>query len=288
MVTFVTVVQQGTFTAAARALSTDKARVSRTVSRLEQKLGARLLDRSTRSLSVTEVGRDVYERSVIILTAVEETEAAVALQMSKPTGTLSITTSPEFGALKVDAWIAAYLREYPDMLIETEYTNRLTDIVHEGIDVAIRVGPLRDSDLSARKLGELTYSLYASPDWLGAHGMPKTPEDLHRHDAIMVSSSGRSSWSLVRQSEEFVLEAAPKACVTSNSTARHLACAGHGIALLPDLVATKDVEIGRLKVVLPDWKRTPVPIHALFTSSRYMAPKVRSFVDVCVKLMSTG
>ncbi len=283
MATFVAVVQRGSFTSAADALETDKGRVSRSVTRLEKKLGARLLERSTRSLRVTEVGREFFERSVSVLTAVEETEAAIANQLGAPSGTLKLTTGPEFGTLVVDRWISAYLLRYPKVRVETEYTNRVTDIIHEGFDVAIRVGPLGDSDLSARRLMELTYGLYAAPSYAAGAIEPATPDDLKAHDLIMFAPRGRAVWKLVNGRASATVSKTARCSVNNNLSALAMAKASLGIALLPDFMAKPALEDGLLKRVLPSWGRIPVPVHAVFTSSRYMAPKVRAFVDLAVE-----
>ncbi|WP_428978562.1 LysR family transcriptional regulator [Chenggangzhangella methanolivorans] len=196
MQAFVAVVTEESFTAAAERLETDKARVSRIVQRIEEKLGARLLNRSTRRLSVTEVGRDYFERVSSILAAAEAAEAAVAQQSREPKGRLKITATPEFGTTRVDDWIATYLRTWPKVTVETVYSIRAVDIIHEGIDVAIRIGALQDSELSARKLGDITYGLYASPGYLKDAAALRTVDDLKRHDLIMKTASGRAVWTL--------------------------------------------------------------------------------------------
>ncbi len=282
MEAFIAVVQHGSFTAAADALETDKGRVSRTITRLEEKLGVTLLERSTRSLRLTEVGREFFERCVSVLTAVEETEAAIANQLGEPSGVLKITAGPEFGTWVVDPWIAEYLALYPKVQVETEYTNRVADIIHEGFDVAIRVGPLSDSDLSARKLSEITYGLYASTSYLEKAPTLLTPEDLKTHDLIMFSPRGRASWKLVNGRESAVVGKAARCVVNNNLTCLAMASASLGVALLPDFMAKDRLESGQLKRVLPDWSRIPVPVHAVFTSTRFMAPKVRAFVDLAV------
>jgi len=281
MKAFVAVVTDGSFTTAADRLGTDKARVSRIVRRMEEKLGARLLTRSTRRLSVTEVGRDYFERALGILTAAEAAEAAVAQQTGEPKGLLRITAGSEYGTMVVDDWVAAFLRSAPTVSVEAEYTNRMVDIVHEGIDVAIRVGTLPDSSLSARKLGEVHYGLYASADYLQHKPMPVTVDDLPNHDLIMKPRRGRSVWTLMRTAEEKILTASPRAAVNSIIGARNLALSGLGIAQLPRFMAQAYVDTGVLVPVLPGWAEVPAPVHAIFASSRYMDPKVRSFVDLC-------
>jgi len=152
---FVKVVQTGSFTRAADALHTQKAYLSRVVTQLEKELGARLLERTTRSLSLTEIGREFFERAVGILASVEDAQRAVQKAQGEPRGVLKLTCGVEFGMIAVSGWIAAYLERYPQVRVDGEFTGRIVDIVHEGFDLAIRVGPLADSTLTARKLGEL-------------------------------------------------------------------------------------------------------------------------------------
>lgn len=281
MQAFIAVVTEGSFTAAAERLETDKARVSRIVRRMEEKLGARLLNRSTRHLSVTEVGRDYFERAASILAAAEAAESAVAQRTQEPKGRLKITAGAEFGTMRVDGWIAEFLRKWPKVTVETEYTNRLVDIIHEGVDVAIRIGPLQDSELSARRLGELTYGLYASPEYLRESARVLTVEDLKRHDLIMHAPRGRPGWTLVNGEETEKVWQAPRCALNNTVAALNLALSGLGIVQLPRYMAERHVAEGDLAIVLPGWARIPVPVHAVFASTRYMDPKVRGFVDLC-------
>ncbi|WP_313167882.1 LysR family transcriptional regulator [Massilia oculi] len=280
---YVAVVTDGSFTTAAQRLGTDKARVSRIVRRMEEKLGAQLLTRSTRRLNVTEVGRDYFERAMGILAAAEAAEAAVAHQAGEPKGLLRITAGAEFGTMVVDGWIARFLKQAPKVTVDVEYTNRLVDIIHEGIDVAIRVGMLPDSGLSARKLGEVDYGLYAAPAYLRHAPALSTVGDLRRHDLIMKTVRGRSEWTLVDETGTEVVVAPPRAAVSSTIGAKNLALAGIGIAQLPRFMAEPCVAEGTLAGVLPGWAQLPAPVHAVFASSRYMDPKIRGFVDLCVE-----
>ncbi|MBS4047145.1 MAG: LysR family transcriptional regulator [Alphaproteobacteria bacterium] len=284
MKVFTAVVTDGSFTMAAERLGTDKARVSRIIRRMEEKLGAQLLIRSTRRLNVTEVGRDYFERAMSILTAAEAAEAAVAQQSKEPKGLLKITAGSEFGTMVVDKWIAAFLGLAPKVTVEAEYTNRLVDIIHEGFDVAIRVGTLEDSGLSARRLGEVEYGLYAAPSYLGRAGAALTAvRDLKHHDLIMKTMRGRSSWTLINGAHTERVTAAPRCAVNSTIAAKNLALAGLGIAQLPRFMAAPYVADGTLSSVLAGWAEAPAPVHAVFASSRYMDPKVRSFVDYCLR-----
>jgi len=152
---FAKVVQTGSFTRAAESLGTQKAYLSRVVANLEQKLGARLLVRTTRSLSLTEVGREVFERAVGILGAVDDVQRLTQKMVAEPRGTLRLTCGVEFGMIAVSRWIGHYLKRYPQVSVESDFTGRIVDLVHEGFDLAIRIGPLTESSLAARRLGEL-------------------------------------------------------------------------------------------------------------------------------------
>lgn len=288
MQVFVAVVTEESFAAAAERLETDKARVSRMVQRIEEKLGARLLNRSTRRLSVTEVGRDYFERASSILAAAEAAEAAVAQQSREPKGRLKITATPEFGTTRVDNWIAAYLSKWPRVTVEAVYSIRFVDIIHEGIDVAIRIGTLQNSDLSARKLGEITYGLYASPVYLEEAAALGTVDDLKRHDLIMKTSSGRASWTLVNGQATERVSQAPRCAVDNMVAAKNLTVSGLGVAQLPRFMAEPHVAEGTLIRVLPGWTSISMPVHAVFASTRYMDPKVRGFVDLCRDAFGDG
>lgn len=231
---------------------------------------------------MTEVGRDYFERAVCILTAAEAAEAAVAQQSKEPKGLLKITAGSEFGTMVVDEWIAAFLRLAAKVTVEAEYTNRLVDIIHEGFDVAIRVGTLEDSGLSARRLGEVVYGLYAASGYLMRGPALSTVSDLKHHNLIMKMTRGRSSWTLVNGANTERVTASPRCAVNSTIAAKNLALAGLGIAQLPRFMAEPYVADGTLSCVLPGWPEIPAPVHAVFASSRYMDPKVRSFVDLCL------
>jgi len=285
---FAAVVTDGSFTAAADRLGTDKARVSRIVRRMEEKLGAQLLKRSTRHLSVTEVGRDYFERAMCILTAAEAAQASVAQQSREPKGLIKITAGAEFGMMVVDEWITAFLRHSPKVTVEAEYTSRVVDIIHEGFDIAIRVGTLDDSGLSARKLGDMVFGLYAAPDYLKSAPPLSVVSDLNHHDLIMMKARGRSNWNLVNGADTERISGTPRCAVNSTISARNLALAGLGIAQLPRFMATPYLADGSLQRVLPDWADAPAPVHAVFASSRYMDPKVRSFIDLILSTFKCG
>ncbi|WP_374601124.1 LysR substrate-binding domain-containing protein [Niveibacterium sp.] len=277
---FVKVVQSGSFTRAADLLGTQKAHLSRVVTGLERKLGVRLIERTTRSLSLTEVGREIFERAIGILAAVEDTERVAQQMLGEPRGVLRLTCGVEFGMLAVSRWVIGYLQRFPDVRVEADYTGRLVDLVHEGFDLAIRVGELPDSRLAARRLGELRYGLFASPDYLARTAMPETPQELASH-ALLAYAGGnqRQGWRLERGGEVVTVDAEPRLRVDNSFSVADAAKAGLGIAQLPLMVAHDALAAGTLRRVLPGWARAPVPVSALFPSARYLTPKVRAFID---------
>ena len=280
---FVSVVRGGSFTAAATALGTQKAHVSRVVSRLEDRLRVRLLQRTTRAMSVTEAGRELFERAIGILGALDDTENALQRLHRRPSGVLKITCGVDFGPLAVNRWVTAYLRANPEVNVEVELTNRIVDVVHEGFDIAIRVGSLTDSTLSARKLGELRYGLFAAAAYLAGRPPVVAPGDLANHDIIFFAPGPPPAdrrWRLVHGTAQTDIPIMPRIVVSSTFTAADVALDGQGIAMLSRLQADPLLESGALIEVLPGWGRAPVPVHAVFASTRYLAPKVRSFVDL--------
>lgn len=247
----------------------------------------RLLERTTRSLSLTEVGREIFERAVGILGAVEDAERVAQRMLAEPRGVLKLTCGVEFGMIAVSRWIDAYLQRYPQVAVEADFTGRVVDIVHEGFDLAIRVGELPDSRLAARRLGELDYGLFASPDYLARRGIPATPEELSQHDLLVFTAgSHRVGWRLARGSETRRIEAPARLRINNSFAVRDAAIRGLGIAQLPALVADAALASTQLTRVLPDWHPPAVPVHALFPSNRYLTPKVRAFIDHAVQAFS--
>lgn len=249
----VKVVQAGSFTRAAEAMRTQKAHLSRVITNLERELGVRLLERTTRSLSLTEVGREIFERAVGILGAVEDAERVAQRMLAEPRGVLKLTCGVEFGMIAVGRWIDAYLQRYPQVSVDADFTGRVIDIVHEGFDLAIRVGELPDSRLAARRLGELHYGLFASPDYLARRGIPGSPEELAQHDLLVFTAgSHRVGWRLVQGSENRRIEAPARLRINNSFAVRDAAIQGLGIAQLPALVANAALSSAQLTRVLPD------------------------------------
>lgn len=283
---FVKVVQTGSFTRAAEALDTHKAHLSRVVSGLERELGVRLLARTTRSLSLTELGREFFERAVGILAAMDDAERVMQNAQGDPRGTLRLTCGVEFGMIAVSGWIGRYLQAHPQVRVDADFTARVVDIVHEGFDLAVRVGPLADSNLAARKLGELRYGLFAAPAYLARRGQPRAPADLAGHDTLaFAGGSHQATWTLARDGQRVRTDLQPRLQANNVLAVCGAAVAGLGIAQLPRVVAAPAHAAGQLQRVLDDWEPPAVPVHAVFPSARYLTPKVRAFIDLAVQQM---
>lgn len=278
---FLTVLAAGSFTRAGELSGSDKAHVSHVIARLEDQLGTRLLNRSTRSLSATDAGQELAVRARAILDALTETEDALRGRAEHPRGRLRITCGYEFGLLAVNTWVQRFLQRWPDVSVEVDFTNRVADIVHEGFDLAIRVGSLPDSDLGARKLGEVTYGFYAAPSYLMRFGAPEHPADLRAEDFVGFTGSPSE---VSRGRETCRLPTQPRYLANTNMAVRDLAVAGVGISLLPDFQAAPFVSGGTLVPVLSGWSRPPVPVHAVMPSTRRMPITARAFIELALEM----
>ncbi|XVJ70504.1 MAG: LysR family transcriptional regulator [Rhizobacter sp.] len=284
---FVKVVQAGSFTRAAELTNTQKSHVSRVVRQLEAELGVKLLERTTRTLSVTEMGREVTDRALGILAAVEDTSRLAQQAQIEPRGQLRLTCGVEFGMLAVSGWVDEYLATYPEVTAEVEHTSRVVDLVQEGFDLAIRIGPVQESRLVARRLGELQYGLFACPKYLAQHGVPDDPEQLLQHRLVMFSGGSlKRGWELIpppHLGRTVTRVTGPARLRVNNSFAvREALLRSLGIGQLPLLVAADSVTNGQLISVLPHWQFAPVAVHAVYPSHRYLSPKVRAFIDLAL------
>jgi DNA-binding transcriptional LysR family regulator len=277
-VIFTRVVQAGSFTAAARALAMPKSSVSRKVSELEDRLGVRLLQRTTRKLGLTDAGRLYFDRSSRIVAEMEEAEQAVAQTQSAPRGLLRVTAPLSFGML--GPMMAGFLQRHPDVQVELVCTDRRVDLVDEGFDVAIRAGPLDDSTLIARSLGVLERVLVASPAYLRRHKRPRSPAELGEHDCVNFGAGPAPTvWILHAGERRVEVRVAPRYSVNELDLLLEAARAGVGIALIARFVAAEDLRAGRLRQLLPEWSSPQTPIHAVYPTARHLSPKVAAFVE---------
>lgn len=272
---FTRVVECHSFTLAAQGLGMQKSTVSRRIALLEERLGVRLLNRTTRKLRLTEVGQAYYERCRQIMLDFAEAEQAVMQLQQEPSGLLRISAPIEFGQLFLGRVLGEFMRQYPQINAEVELTSRNVDPVEEGVDIVILVGQPQDSTLIARKLFESERRLCASPDYLARHGTPRTAAELAAHRAILLPHDSSRYWPLLDESI-----ACQRVLACNNITfAREAALAGAGIAGLPSMICERAIQGGRLIELLPGARLPVGELYAVYPSRRFQAMKVKTFLD---------
>ncbi len=275
---FTRVVQAGSFIGASRELEMPKSTVSRKVAELEERLGARLLHRTTRKLRLTEVGQAFYQHAARVVAEAEEAEHVVDRMQEVPRGLLRVTAPLNFGYL--GPIVASFLTRYPEVQLEVVCADRVVDLVQEGFDVAVRAGQLDDSTLTARKLGVLRSYLVASPAFLEKHGTPREPQELERFDCVVFGVGvDRSRWRLRRNRQTVVVEVNARFAVNDFDLIDDVACAGLGVTMLPVFRCIEHLRAHRLERVLREWCSPEIPLHAVFPSKRHVSPKVKAFLD---------
>ncbi|MBP2158768.1 MULTISPECIES: LysR family transcriptional regulator [Asticcacaulis] len=281
MQVFTTVAETGSFSRAANALHLSAPAATRAVAALESVVGTRLFTRTTRSVVLTEAGRRYYDDCKRILAELAEAEAAAAGSYSLPQGELSVTAPVLFGEMYVLPVVTAFLDQHPRVTARTVFVDRVTNLVDEGLDVAIRIGELPDSSQSAIRVGEVTRVICAAPSYLEAHGEPLTPEDLIRHRLLV--STGSSMPVEWRFGGTHAVSLKP--ALTCNTTRATVLAAvdGFGITRRLSYQVAPDVAAGRLRIILPGFQEPPLPVHVIHTEGRRAAAKVRAFVDFAVE-----
>lgn len=277
---FARVVDAGTFTAAARELGMPKSTLSRRISQLEAQLDTLLLQRTTRSLRLTELGEAFYQRCLRVVTEAEEAERLINAGQDIPRGLLRVTAPIDFGNGLLGTLAADYLARYPEVRLELDMSNRFVDLVEEGFDLALRAGRLEDSSLIARRLGEARLVVCAAPSYLERHPAPPTPEQLNAHTCLVYpDEDGRTVLRFSGANGLVQTRLEGKLIANSMATLRDAAVSGLGIAVLPWNLCRDAVERGQLQPILEGWQLPEGGIYAVYPSPRHLTPKVRSFID---------
>ncbi len=278
---FAGVLEAGTFRGAALALRVPRSTISRKIAELEDQLGVRLLERTTRAVRPTDEGAAYHRQVLPALEALREAERTLSAGRVAPSGRLRITAPDFFGAEPAFAEVLTeYMRLYPGVELEVECTNRRIDLLAEGFDLAIRAGHLPDSTLVSRRLGRpQQVRLYASPAYLRARGTPRRVEDLAHHDSLVLGGGPRS-WPLRRGRRIAEVPVRVRASASGFELLRALALAGHGIARLPEYLAAEDVRRGALRTVLDAWAPPPLPLHVVHPSARHLTVKLRRLLEL--------
>jgi len=274
---FVRVVKAGNFSAVARELSTTQPTISKKITHLEKELGVKLLRRSSREQELTEAGRAYFQRCQRILDEIDEAESIVRQQTVAPQGTLRITTPVDFSHSILAPLLRDFLQLYPDIYVDLILDNREIDLVAEGVDVAIRVGELKDSALFAKPVAESYFCMVASPAYLEQHGTPASPEDLKHHNCI--SYSLRRVWEIVKNEESISLPVSSNMRCNNGDMILESVLIGSGLAILPYWLVYKKLNAGTLKQIMPQATPGFVPISAVYLDKKYLPLKVQSFID---------
>jgi DNA-binding transcriptional LysR family regulator len=284
MAVFARVVEENGFTAAARSLSVSKAAVSKQVARLEDRLGVRLLNRSTRRMGLTEAGQDYYERARRILAEIEDAEQAASSRVVHPRGLLRVNAPVSFGQTYLTPILPGFMKRWPELRIELTLIDRFVDLIDEGFDLALRVAALDNSPLVARRLCEARHVVCAAPSYLEARGKPQRPADLARHDCLLYSylSTG-DAWRFIGpDGREFGVSVDGPLRANNGDALRHAAVAGLGIVYSPDFLMADMLQQGALVPILQDWRTPELAIQAVYPPGRPLGAKVRVFIDFLV------
>jgi len=281
MEAFINVVDQGGFTGAANRIGISKSAVSKHISALEDRLGARLLDRTTRRVNPTEIGLSYYERAKRVLAEAADADEMVTAMQSSPRGLLRISVPVSFGLKYAGKAISEFLCAYPDVAVDLVLDDRFVDIIEEGFDVALRIGALADSSLKARKIAETQLVLAASPKYLEAHGVPDSIDALADHKLLHYSMRATgAAWHIVsRTGEERHIRTG--GCLTANNgdVLVQAMLDGLGIGLTPSFFLGEHIKSGALQIVLQDHPQPALGIHLVYPSGLYTQPKTRAFID---------
>lgn len=279
---FVKVVQAGSFSRAAQQLAMPNSTVSARVSRLERRLGVTLLQRTTRRLRLTEVGESYFRQASQAVGEILNAEAQVNAAQLEPQGLLRITAPIDMAADHFVKLICEFGKMYRKISFELIFTHQVLDLVAEGIDLAIRAGQLRDSRLVARRVGTANWMPLASPSYLRKAGTPKHPRQLRNHDLLQFTQMGRDHWRLSRGNSAVSVPLPHQIIVNDATIVRSLAVSGGGIALLPTYFCRTEIGQGSLVRILSEWTGKADPVYLVYPGQKYVAAKVRAFVDVAV------
>lgn len=287
IVVFTKVVETKSFTGAADALGLPKSTVSRKLAQLEERLGVRLVQRTTRKLALTEIGEAYYERCSRIVADIAAAEQLVTDMQSTPRGRLRVTASVDFSTRFLGEIVAEFLAQHPEINVELEATDRVVDLIEDGFDLAVRFGQMPESTLIARKLCNLHLILCASPAYLARRGAPQTVEELDEHDHVLFTPVSRNqTWTLANGDASYEFGRPARLATNNYGAVVDVARAGGGIALISEFMVTEEIKNGQLVRVLPDWQTRPTDVHAVYPARQNVPPRLTLFLDHLAKSLN--
>lgn len=289
METFVCVVESGTFSAAARILNVGQPAVSKIIALLEERLSVRLLLRSTRGLTPTEAGQAFYTRAKRAIEETEEAEIAARGAGTNLTGRLRVCAAVTFARLHIVPMIGQFLEAHPELNIDLVLDDRNVDLLEEGIDIALRMGHLDDSNMTARKLGEVPRLVVGTPAYFERAGIPSSPADLSSHQAIVYSQrGGGSTWTFRRDSSEAAVVVSGRVAITAAEGLRAAVLADLGLAVASEWMFSPELKSGKVLSVLNDWRLPPLELWAVFPAGRMVNAKTRAFLNFLIDVLGAG
>lgn len=281
--TFVKIAEAGGFAAAARKLGVSPSTVTTQIQDLEDRLGVRLLNRSTRKVSLTEIGRAYYERCMQVLADMDEADSAVQAMQSKPRGTLHLNVSLSMPVLLAPV-IAEFTALYPDVKLSLMMSDRMVDLVEQGIDLAITTLPIPNSNLIMRNLGVVRLLVCGSPDYFARRGVPRTPNDLIGHNCMKYTfSSWGNEWRFKSPEGQRAVHVTGNMEANSVNALKHAAALGQGLIMAPEFLVSDEIKAGKLVAVLTEFAAPELPIHAVYPHRQHLSTNVRSFLDLLTK-----
>ncbi|MCC8977650.1 LysR family transcriptional regulator [Bradyrhizobium acaciae] len=285
MQAFVAVADLEGFAPAARKLGLSPSAITRLIAALEERLGARLLQRTTRQVTLTDAGSRYLERARRILADVEEAEDAVESERTRPEGRLVISAPFGFGRLHVSPVVTAYLKRYPDVGVDLRLSDRRINLVEDGVDLAVRLGHLSDSTLVARHVGQMRRIVVASHGYLKLRGEPKRPAELTAHDTIQFGAmTAVPDWRFMEDGQEIRITPTPRFTSNSSDAAIQYAEQDGGLTRVMAYQAAESLKAKRVRIVLAAFEQPPVPIHVVYPTSRLLSAKVRTFIDLVTEI----
>lgn len=284
---FVAVVEEEGFAAASRRLKMSPPAVTRAISALEAQLGVQLLVRTTRHVRATDAGIQYAEDARRILQSVEQANESVAGVNQTPTGKITITAPVLFGQQYVMPSVIQYLEQYSDTQVEAVFLDRVVNLMEEGFDLGVRIGQLPDSNMRARKIGQVNLVLVASPDYIAQNGIPEDPKQLDQHTIIAASSSSLGKgWRFLKNGEKTYQRIQPRLWVSTNQSAIDAAKLGFGITRVINYQVANDLASGALQIIMEDWQPDSLPIHIIHREGHRTSRKVRAFIDLLANNLS--
>jgi LysR family transcriptional regulator for bpeEF and oprC len=282
LLVFAKVAETRSFTVAAQRLGLTASAISKSVARLEQELGVKLLQRSTRLVSLTDEGSSFYERCRNILAELDDAESAVTMSNATPKGRLRIQMPVGFGRRVIAPKLWAFTQQHPELVVDVELSDRVVDLAYEGIDAAIQIGPVSDSRVVARKLCRLSFAACAAPEYLAKHGEPTTPEELEAHHCLaylLPMTGGHREWQFAKDGQNFSKSFSGALNINNAESLLAAAVAGAGITMISNFIAADALKSGKLKTILPDYIVEGPEVSVVYLPRSNLSAKVKAFVE---------